>query len=342
LSSAILFLAIVAIWACVLVPRWLRRSHEQAEGSQGLSGQDQAGQPEDAGAQGMAEDAAGTGDFDTLREQHAAVYGDPVAREDPRTAEHHGVWQNAGAGKGAVAWEDAEPPAVPGNRVEATYSVTATYSEEISYSADTAGTHSPGDFAANGEPSAPGAQPDRPRVAHPDGAADEAYHGYEAHEAYTRYERYCGTEPGHRYPQVPVHPPGPSAHVLQGRRRTLSLLVVIAVAAVGCAFVGLTPWWTCAAPFLMLGGYLLLLREAARADAERARSWAETRARAVQAARAAELARQRASRAHVASQARLTAQARPTAQIINLSALAQYEDQLYDQYADAEIRAVGD
>jgi len=29
-SSAILYLAIVAIWACVLVPRWLRRPHEQS------------------------------------------------------------------------------------------------------------------------------------------------------------------------------------------------------------------------------------------------------------------------------------------------------------------------
>ena len=42
LSSAILYLAIVAIWACVLVPRWLHRSHENPSGGEILADSDEA------------------------------------------------------------------------------------------------------------------------------------------------------------------------------------------------------------------------------------------------------------------------------------------------------------
>ena len=115
------------------------------------------------------------------------------------------------------------------------------------------------------------------------------------------------------------------------------MLIAITVAAMGAALVGLTPWWTSVAPFVLLGGYLLLLHEAAHADAERARSWVEAQARAAHAARAAQLARERAREAQMAPPPE------PTAEIINISALAaEARDQPYDQYADAEIRAVGD
>jgi hypothetical protein len=73
----------------------------------------------------------------------------------------------------------------------------------------------------------------------------------------------------------------------------------------------------------MLGIYLLLLREAALADAERAR-WRAADDRRVQAAR----------------QYARTEYAEHTAQVIDIS--DRLGDQLYDQYADAAIRAVGD
>jgi len=72
------------------------------------------------------------------------------------------------------------------------------------------------------------------------------------------------------------------------------------------------------------------------ADAENARGRAEARARAVRAHRARALREQ-------AREAAAVAPPEPAAQVINLSALAaEHGDQLYDQYTDAEIRAVGD
>ncbi len=110
--------------------------------------------------------------------------------------------------------------------------------------------------------------------------------------------------------------------VLQARRRMLTVLVTLMVMAATCTYLKLTSWLMCLPPAGMLGLYLLLLREAAVADAER--RW-----------RAAE--EQRALAAHQRARA-----ARPagTAQVIDIS--ARLGDQLYDQYEDATMRAVGD
>ena len=79
----------------------------------------------------------------------------------------------------------------------------------------------------------------------------------------------------------------------------------------------------------MLGMYVLLLRETALADAERAH-------RRGQAGRCRPPAR-----AWPASRAAWAARTpQPTAQIIDIS--ARLQDQLYDQYEDATNRAVGD
>ena len=80
----------------------------------------------------------------------------------------------------------------------------------------------------------------------------------------------------------------------------------------------------------MLGLYLLLLREAALADAEQARGRAAMELR-VQAAR---------HRAYASALDEMERQAQPSAQIIDIS--ARVGDQLYDQYADATLHAVGD
>jgi hypothetical protein len=124
-------------------------------------------------------------------------------------------------------------------------------------------------------------------------------------------------------------PPLGRRSILRARRRVLITLVVLAAMVAACTADKLTPWWVCVPPAGMLGMYLLLLREAALADAE------QTRWRAEQAAHAARAARQRARSAQAA-----LAAAAPTAEVIDIS--QRVGDQLYDQYADAAARAIGD
>jgi type IV secretory pathway TrbD component len=111
--------------------------------------------------------------------------------------------------------------------------------------------------------------------------------------------------------------------MLQARRRLLTMLLGLMAVAGVCTYLKLTSWWACIPPAGMLGVYLLLLREAALADAERAR-WRVAEDRRVQAAR----------------QFAPAERFEPTAQVIDIS--GRLGDQLYDQYADATIRAVGD
>ena len=123
---------------------------------------------------------------------------------------------------------------------------------------------------------------------------------------------------------------------MRARRRLLTLLITLAVAVAAATLAGLTRWWILIAPAAMLGLYLLLLREAARGDAVQDRRRAEARAALAAHERTALAARERARQAREALP-------QPTAEIIDISALAtQSRDQPYDQYADAEVRAVGD
>ena len=118
------------------------------------------------------------------------------------------------------------------------------------------------------------------------------------------------------------------ARILLARRRLLTTLAMLAAVALACTVANLAPWWILVPPVGMLGGYVLLLREAAQADAEQARWLAQEQAAQ------AEAARLRARPAWEASQPQ------PTAEIIDIS--ARVADQFYDQYADAAVRAVGD
>jgi hypothetical protein len=241
------------------------------------------------------------------------------------------VQEGAAAYAEPVAWEDPAAPAAPESTVATSYSVTASYSSysaEVTFSDKSAGSDVPAERAGSGVPAETAGSGVRAGHTAPGAPADDgapAGHGQPA--------------AGRRHPQLPVRPPGPAPHVLQARRRTLTMLIAITIAVMATALIGLVPWWTSVPPFVILGMYLLLLREAAHADAERARSWAEAHARAAaaEAAHAAQLARERARDAQVAPPPQ------PTAEIINISALAaEARDQPYDQYADAEIRAVGD
>jgi hypothetical protein len=119
--------------------------------------------------------------------------------------------------------------------------------------------------------------------------------------------------------------------MMQARRRLLTVLVVLTAAAGACGGIKVAPFWVCIPPATVLCVYILLLREASRADAERTQQYAAVQARE---ARLQEVARRRAHEEALAEAAQ------PSAEIIDIS--ARVGDQLYDQYADATVRAVGD
>ena len=189
MSSAILYLAIIAIWLCVLIPRWLKR--DSARGA------------------AVAADTA-------------------VAGESPDTT--------AADAEGAVVADDGAPQATePG--------VTARTSAA---------------------PAAPAPAP--------------------------------------ATPAAPLSAEETRRRILTGRRRLLGMLVVLEIAAIALAVVGLAAMWVIIPPTIMLTGYLLLLREAAHADAERARHEAEAAAHT----RERERARAKAARARARAAQRVT------------------------------------
>ena len=118
------------------------------------------------------------------------------------------------------------------------------------------------------------------------------------------------------------------ARVLSSRRRLLGLLVLLVVGSAALAVTRMAAWWVLGPPSAMLLGYLALLREASKADAERR-----------------ELSRARTARVAVADEAGLAPRPvhAPEAEIIEISASRGPADEgLYDQYSDAKLRAVGD
>lgn len=235
MSSAILYLAIVAIWAVVLVPRWLRPPHTGPR--QMTSNHFESANP---------------------REDLAWAEGD-VAGEDP------GGWQSAGS--------DA-------------------------------------------------------------GRAGDDHRGEPSHHA--------GRDPDREVVAVHPSPAERRARILQARRRTLVTLVVLTAGAVGITVAHLAASWVILPPAVMLAGFVLLLREAARIDAERAR--ASSRQGGLEAEADVEdrgSVRAEAPEADARSgRMEGTAAPEPTAEIIDIS--DRVGDQLYDQYTDAAVRAVGD
>jgi hypothetical protein len=247
-SSAILYLAIVVIWACVLIPRWLRRDS----------------------ARGASNEPDATISGDTIPGE--VVSDDSVSREDVRTdtvSEH--------AQTRAVAAEqrldDAREPTEPD--------------------------------AGNDAPPLPTPEESRRRT-------------------------------------------------LVARRRLLGMIFILELAAIGLAVVGLAAMWVVIPPSVMLVGYLLLLREAAHADAERTRrEWEVAQARARARARVSQRRPEAASVVTAPSAASVAYEesgrdfapglagkyTTSTAAVIDIS---ERDDDRSDQYTRNELRAVGD
>lgn len=138
---------------------------------------------------------------------------------------------------------------------------------------------------------------------------------------------------------------GSRRRVVAARRRMLIMLGSLTVVALGMVMIGLAAWWVALPPIAMLGGYLMLLREASRMDAEQALLRADAAYREEKRAERAAAARERASASarasaeaeRVAAERRLLEEEQ-SARIIDIS--GRVKDELYDQYAD-EKRAVG-
>ena len=145
--------------------------------------------------------------------------------------------------------------------------------------------------------------------------------------------------------------------VLQARRRMLVTLTGITAGAALIVLTHLAAPWVVVPPAVMLGGFVLLLREAARSDTERAwaAAWRDSRRTGASDAAADGPESQQADPADGAQAGAAEVQAgisgaqagvpnpqagAPGAEIIDIS--GRIGDQLYDQYADAEVRAVGD
>jgi hypothetical protein len=88
-------------------------------------------------------------------------------------------------------------------------------------------------------------------------------------------------------PAPPLSAEEARRRILTGRRRLLGMLILLEIASIALAVVGLAALWVIVPPTIMLTGYLLLLREAGHADAERAQREAEAAAHARERERAA-------------------------------------------------------
>jgi hypothetical protein len=142
------------------------------------------------------------------------------------------------------------------------------------------------------------------------------------------------------------------AEILQARRRMLVMLLVLTAGAVGIAVTGIAATWVIIPPTVLLAGFLVLLREAARIDAER-----KSRTTRIRRATLGDVASEEPESSRAAAEASpeqplVTTSAPVTAsgpdaaepltgaEVIDIS--GRISDQVYDQYSDAADRAVGD
>ena len=256
MSSAILYVAIVAIWAVVLIPRWLRRDSSERGSGVTATAKDAA---EDTAADTAEDTAADSAEVD---EQPAPEpYARPRLRSRPQVPQVPRVSQAARVSQAPQAAQAAQGRGESGRR-------EGGQRQEGS-----------GDIRRDRE----------------------------------------------------------HARVLTSRRRLLGLLVLIAIGSAALVVTRMAAWWVLGPPSVMLLSYLVLLREASKADAER---------RELGYAGAAPVAHvavaDQAAPAPLAPVAPRPVRV-PDAEVIDISASrGPTGEGLYDQYADAKLRAVGD
>ncbi len=264
MSSAILYLAIIAIWAGFLVPAWVRRPHAR---------------PDESSSDSELSYAAGGADEDSSE----------------YLAETENDVDVAAAAEAHVEVREYAQDEYEYYEVE--------YREEAYVAAGYSQEYAPGAGDA-GEPVAAVASPGESEY-------DDGY-GLQAPRLSQSREQ-----------------------MLHARRRMLAILAGMTFVTMAFTALGLVSWWICIPPAGLLVLYMLLLREIAMADAELARkrsAWEHAR----------EVAYERHLQAVAEREAYEASLAQPEATIIDISGRVTDADQLYDQYADAAARAVGD
>ena len=309
MSSAILYAAIVAIWIGVIVPRWLRHDHARDGHLRLRRFSRRRDTVPNAGAA-----SARAGFSDDIRPRYSS-FGGPGTAPTAQGAPEEAVADPSGSEF------DAATPVRPYG-----WSAEEYLRQERTGERD------------------PRGKPERRHAGRP----PRPHNGEQAVPGPGERPRTADSE----------RRPG----VVRSRRRMLSMLVVVMAIAIGFAYFSVAAWWIVVPPTVLLLGYLMLLREAGHADAE-ARERAAVRPRR---AREAETQRSREAEAHRAAAARRAAEAQRDqarraapagtppgepapvwaadetvshAEIIDIS--ERVGDQLYDQYADTKLRAVG-
>jgi hypothetical protein len=300
-SSAILYVAIVAIWIGVLVPRWLRHdnSHTGPVGlrrfSRHFGGTRHSGAPESRAGFDPGGHPRHTSFVPAEPEAHASSSHSELG------IDHEGQASLPPAQVPSYGWSAGD----------------VARQERL-----TGNSLNPGTTHATGRAQAP-----EPPA---DGYGPQAPHG-------TERDRHEGSLPPAPYYRDDEEDAERRARMVRGRRRMLWLLLVLSAVGIGLAYLQFAAWWIMIPPVVLLCGYLLLLREAAQADAE-AREQAGP---AAPARRADETGRgAQPTPATAAPAAPAAHETGPHADIIDIS--DKVSDQLYDQYADAKLRAVGD
>jgi hypothetical protein len=144
------------------------------------------------------------------------------------------------------------------------------------------------------------------------------------------------------------------ANILKARRRMLGTLVALTAIAFVIALAQVAALWVVIPPAVMLGAFVLLLREASRSDAEQARR--RSHAQQMRRRRAEPESGRQAAPVTGETFERLVSkpvapdvaeQAEPVVEVVAYSAEIidisdRVSDQFYDQYTDAANRAVGD
>ncbi len=321
MSSAILYVAIVAIWAGVLIPRWLRRDSSASSSSE-QAGDDLTMAEPDSDDLTMAEPdsddltmaepdsddlpmAEPDSDDLTMAEPDSAADEEPAPRSRPEMA----------PAARATARTSERPEAPPEVRLEARAERRREARAERRLEAR----------AERRSEARAERRPEARAERRPEARAERRPEMPEARREAPPRGEFFGSERDQE-----------DKRVRAARQRLLGLLLVLVIGSGTLAFTKLAAWWVVVPPSVMLLGYMALLREAAKADTER-RELART---------SAVRARSSAALPNAASPIAGPAPARapaPDAEVIDISAsLGPAGEVFYDQYADAKLRAVGD